>query len=72
MMNDKNTPGGSALRHAATGFLATAVGVWLGKKGVTVGPDANMEIASYVVGGVVLAGTALAGSVGALWRKLIG
>lgn len=70
-MDDKNTTSSSATRHAVTGLVATALGVWLGKKGVTLGPDSNAEIATAVVGAVVAAGTAASAGLGALWRRLI-
>lgn len=72
----KNTPQGSAQRHAGTGaisgVLGAVLGIWLAKKGLPVDADTASQLGAEAMALAGTVGAAVAGGVGALWRKVVG
>jgi hypothetical protein len=54
-----------------TGIVSTIIAMLAARKGVTVGADGTTELANWVVGVGLAAGTAGASAAGALFRKYV-
>lgn len=66
-----NTPSGSALRHAATAIVASAITAAVAKHEIPLPADAINEGANWVTMAGVAVGTAIASAIGSLWRKFV-